>query len=47
MARLEVMGNVCADFAGDLDKRKSTKGYVSTLGGKTTSWKSMFQPIMT
>ncbi|KAK9226073.1 hypothetical protein WN943_011120 [Citrus x changshan-huyou] len=31
------------DFAGDLDKRRSTKGYVFTLGGVPVSWRSIWQ----
>ncbi|KAH9722963.1 Integrase catalytic domain-containing protein [Citrus sinensis] len=33
-----VRGYVDSDFAGDLDKRKSTTGYVFTLAGATVSW---------
>ncbi|KAL5701529.1 gibberellin 2beta-dioxygenase [Ranunculus cassubicifolius] len=32
-----------ADFAGDLDERKSTSGYVFTLGGGAISWSSKKQ----
>ena len=32
-----------SDFAGDLDKRISTTGYVFTLGGSPISWRSVLQ----
>jgi len=32
-----------ADLGGDLDGRKSTTGYIFTLGGTTISWKSKLQ----
>ncbi|KAH9699499.1 hypothetical protein KPL71_024377 [Citrus sinensis] len=32
-----------SDFAGDLDKRRSTTGYVFTLGGGSVSWRSILQ----
>ena len=35
-----VGGYVDSDFAGDLDKRKSTTGYVFTLAGAAVSWVS-------
>ena len=35
-----VCGYVDADYAGDLDKRRSTTGYVFTLGGGAISWMS-------
>ncbi|KAH9745510.1 hypothetical protein KPL70_004098 [Citrus sinensis] len=38
-----VRGYVDSDFAGDLDKRKSTTGYVFTLVGATVSWVSKLQ----
>ena len=34
---------VDADFGGDLDTRKSTTGYVMTMGGGPTSWYSKLQ----
>lgn len=40
---LEVVGYCDADFAGDQDDRKSTTGYVFTLGGGATSWASKKQ----
>jgi hypothetical protein len=33
-----VFGYVDSDFAGDLDKRRSTSGYVFTLAGGAISW---------
>ena len=38
-----VCGFVDLDFAGDLDKRRSTSGYVFTLAGGTISWMSKLQ----
>eukprot|EP00253_Pinus_taeda_P019549 PITA_19549 len=38
-----VYGYVDVDYAGDLDKRRSTTGYVFTLAGGTTSWMSKLQ----
>ena len=35
------MGYVDADYARDLDDRRSTAGYVFTLGGGLICWKSM------
>ena len=34
-------------MAGDLDGRKSTTGYVYTLGGTTISWGLKLQKIVT
>ena len=34
-ANLKLQGYVDADFAGDIDSRKSTIGFVFTLGGTT------------
>ncbi|KAG6733210.1 hypothetical protein I3842_01G215700 [Carya illinoinensis] len=41
--RLEVQGYVDADLAGDIDSRKSTTGFVYTLGGTAVSWGSNLQ----
>ncbi|KAH9782977.1 hypothetical protein KPL71_009140 [Citrus sinensis] len=41
-----VRGYVDSDFAGDLDKRKSTTGYVFTLAGATVSWVSKLQTVV-
>ena len=35
-----------ADFAGDLDSRRSTTGYVFTLSGGIISWSSRLQPTV-
>ncbi|PRQ16639.1 putative RNA-directed DNA polymerase [Rosa chinensis] len=40
-----VAGFVDADYAGDLDKRRSTTGYVFTCGGGPVSWKSTLQAV--
>jgi hypothetical protein len=36
-----------SDYAGDLDDRKSTTGYVYMLGSGAISWSSKKQPIVT
>lgn len=36
-----------SDYAGDLDRRRSTSGYVFTVGGNTVSWRSCRQSIVT
>ncbi|KAH9767897.1 Integrase catalytic domain-containing protein [Citrus sinensis] len=41
-----VMGCVDSDFTGDLDKRKSTTGYVFTLAGAAVSWVSKLQTVV-
>ncbi|KAH9688516.1 hypothetical protein KPL70_015148 [Citrus sinensis] len=38
-----VIGYVDSDYAGDLDKRQSTTGYVFTFAGGPISWKSTLQ----
>lgn len=38
-----VVGYVDADYAGDLDSRKSMTGYVFTFAGGAISWKSVLQ----
>ena len=37
---LEVIGYTDANFAGDVDDRKSTSGHVFLFGGTTVSWLS-------
>ena len=44
---MKLWGYVDADFAGDIDSRKSTIGFVFTLGGTTISWASNLQKIVT
>ncbi|KAK9181573.1 hypothetical protein WN944_024711 [Citrus x changshan-huyou] len=41
-----VRGYVDSDFTGDLDKRKSTTGYVFTLAGAAVSWVSKLQTVV-
>ncbi|KAL0453640.1 UNVERIFIED_CONTAM: Retrovirus-related Pol polyprotein from transposon TNT 1-94 [Sesamum latifolium] len=41
-----VVGYVDSDYAGDLDDRRSTTGYVFTLGGGPICWKSTVQSIV-
>ncbi|GLU00271.1 hypothetical protein SLE2022_176500 [Rubroshorea leprosula] len=36
-----------SDYAGDLDDRKSTSGFVFMLGSRAISWSSKKQPIVT
>lgn len=36
-----------SDYAGDLDDRKSTSGYVFMLGSRAVSWSSKKQPVVT
>lgn len=42
----ELVGYVDSDYASDLDKRRSTTGYVFTLAGGPISWKAMLQPTV-
>jgi len=37
---LDIHGFVDADWAGDLDQRRSTSGYVFSLFGGAVSWMS-------
>ncbi|RVW81314.1 Retrovirus-related Pol polyprotein from transposon TNT 1-94 [Vitis vinifera] len=46
-ASLKLQGYVDADLAGDIDSRKSTTGFVFTLGGTAISWTSNLQKIVT
>ncbi|KAH9670185.1 BED-type domain-containing protein [Citrus sinensis] len=39
----QCVGYCDSDFAGDLDKRRSTTGYVFTLNGDPISWRSILQ----
>lgn len=40
-----LQGYVDSDMAGDIDIRRSTKGYVFTIGGTTISWISRLQKV--
>ena len=42
-----MFGFTDSDYAGDLDDRKSTSGYVFMLGSGAVSWSSKKQPIVT
>ena len=44
---MKLQSYVNADFAGDIDSRKSTTGFVFTLGGTAISWVSNLQKIVT
>ena len=41
-----VRGYVDADYAGDLNDRRSTTGYVFTLAGGPICWRSMIQSLV-
>ncbi|KAH9746316.1 hypothetical protein KPL70_004379 [Citrus sinensis] len=45
-SKFTVRGYVDSDFAGDIDKRKSTTGYVFALAGATVSWVSKLQTVV-
>ena len=45
-SKFTVKGYVDSDFAGDLDKRKSTTGYVFTLAGRAVSWVLKLQIVV-
>ena len=40
------MGYVDANYARNFDDRRSTTGYVFTLGGEPICWKSMVQSLV-
>jgi hypothetical protein len=42
----DVVGYCDADWAGDLEDRRSTTGFVFMMGGGTTSWSSKRQPTI-
>ncbi|KAK0573601.1 hypothetical protein LWI29_010645 [Acer saccharum] len=44
---LKLEGYVDSDFAGEVDHRRSTTGYVFTLGSTAISWVSQLQKIVT
>ena len=41
-----LVGFCDSNYAGDRDRRKSTFGYVFTIGGTTISWKARLQTIV-
>ncbi|CAI0432185.1 unnamed protein product [Linum tenue] len=43
----QLLGYTDSDYAGDLDDRKSTSGYVFFLAGGAISWSSKKQPVVT
>lgn len=43
----ELFGFTDSDYAGDVDDRKSTSGYVFMLGEGAVSWSSRKQPVVT
>ncbi|XP_045831137.1 uncharacterized mitochondrial protein AtMg00810-like [Trifolium pratense] len=43
----ELVGWSDSDYAGDIDDRRSTFGYVFMIGTKAVSWSSKMQPIVT
>ncbi|PNX72648.1 GDSL esterase/lipase, partial [Trifolium pratense] len=43
----ELVGWSDSDYAGDVDDRRSTSGYVFMIGTKAVSWSSKKQPIVT
>ncbi|MCO5607397.1 hypothetical protein L7F22_061593 [Adiantum nelumboides] len=45
--KLSVVGYTDADYAGDLDKRRSTSGYLYTFAGGAISWLSRLQSCVT
>ena len=46
MVGQHVVGYCDSDYAGDLDKHRSTTGYVFTLEKAPVSWKSTLQSIV-
>ena len=42
----DCVGYVDSDYAGDLDKRRSTTGYVFTLAGAPVCWRCTLQSIV-
>ena len=43
---VSITSYVDSDYVGDLDKRRSTTGYIFTLFGGHVSWKPQLQSIM-
>ena len=44
--RTPLLGYVDSDLVGDTDHRKSTTGYMYTLGGTTVSWISQLNKVV-
>ena len=44
-SNLEVVGYSDSDFAGCVDSRKSTSGYIFILAGGAISWRSINQTL--
>ncbi len=44
-AALKLLGYADADFASDVDSRRSVSGHLFTYGGSPVAWKSKKQPI--
>jgi hypothetical protein len=47
LVEMKLNGWTDSDYAGDLDDRKSTSGYVFMLGSDAVSWSSKKKPIVT
>ncbi|RVW38039.1 Retrovirus-related Pol polyprotein from transposon TNT 1-94 [Vitis vinifera] len=45
-SHLEIVGYSDSDFAGCLDSRRSTSGYIFMLAGRAVSWKSVKQTLI-
>ena len=45
-SNIALQGYVDADMSGDRDNRRSTTGYVFTVGGTTFSWVSKIQSVI-
>ena len=45
-SNIDLQGYVDADMVGDRDNRRSTTGYVFTVGGTTISWVSKILSVV-
>ena len=45
-SNISLQGYVDVDMAGDRDNRRSTTGYVFTVGGTAVSWVSKIQSVV-